>query len=207
MRVITKTVYTFDELSPEAQQQAIDKERSNVYEREFFWRDEAFAAINEGLQAFQCKLKSNYSIDWGNKHQSDLTISTPENAEELTGIRLRTWLLNNCDSGTLTAPKTYGKYEERANGEWRYDRYSKILKVDSCCPFTGVCYDESFLDPIRAFIKKPDNSTLQELMEQAAYNVIKDTESEIDYIQSDEGIREYLSGQDYEYDIHGIKTY
>ena len=203
MRTETTTIYKFDELPSEAKATAIEKFRESNYDLPYFWTGEALEAIKKGLDAFQCDLK-NYSIDWSNPNGSDFTIRYPENAEELTGNRLRTWLINNADSGTLTEPKHYGKYISGEKGQrGRYQRCSRILKTESSCPFTGVCYDESFLDPIRKFIQRPDNSTLSDLMEAACIAVNRDIESEIEYQNTDEAIIETIQANDYEFYLNG----
>jgi hypothetical protein len=199
----TRTLYKFHELTEEAKAKAIEQWREDIYDMPFFWTDEALEAIKKGLDAFQCDLR-DYSINWESPSQSDFTIRYPENAEELTGNRLRTWLINNADSGTLTEPKHYGKYISGEKGQrGRYQRYSRILKNDSYLPFTGVCYDESFLDPVRKFIKCPDNSSLSDIMEAACYAVNKDIESEIEYQNTDAAIIETLEANDYEFTEKG----
>lgn len=205
MRQEIINIYKFDELTEEAKEAARQWVRDTNNENGYFWADEALESIKKGLQAFNCSL-DNYSIQWDNTNQSSLKIGTPENAEELTGLRLRTWLINNADTGTLTTAKPYGKYEKRASGKWRYDRYSKILKEESSCPFTGVCYDESFLDPIRKFIQAPDSSTLAELMDSAAFAVLKDVESEIEYQDTDTAIDETIQDKGYEFTENGKRA-
>lgn len=210
MRQEVINIYKFHELPAESQAKAIERFREGNYQEGFLWSDEALEAIKKGLDAFSCDLR-NYSIDWSNPNGSYFAIRGPENAEELTGNRLRTWLINNADTGTLRTAKPYGKYEKRESKRyhegketfWRYDRYSKIQKIDSSCPFTGACYDESFLDPIRKFIQKPDSSSLADLMKSACIAVNRDIESEIDYQNSDEGIIETIRANDYEFYING----
>jgi hypothetical protein len=203
MRQEVINIYKFHELPAESQAKAVERWRDANYEEQFYGSDEALESIKKGLDAFSCDLR-NYSIDWSNPNGSDFTIRYPENAEELTGNRLRTWLINNADSGTLTKPKHYGKYISGAKGQkGRYQRYSRILKTESSCPFTGVCYDESFLDPIRKFIQKPDNSTLSDLMEDACIAVNRDIESEIEYQNTDAAIIETLEANDYEFYLNG----
>lgn len=211
MRQEVINIYTFEELTPEDQARAIEDRRQANQEEPFFWSGEALEAIKLGLDAFGCSL-GGYSIQWDNANLSDVPFSTPENAAELTGLRLRTWLINNADPGTLTTAKPYGKYEKRENkryhegkfDHWSYDRYSRILKVQSSCPFTGVCYDESFLYPIRDFIKKPTpGTTLADLMEDAINAVLRDVESDIEYRDTDEAIREELIANDYEFTENG----
>lgn len=203
MRQEVINIYKFHELPAESQAKAIERWRDRNNQEEFFWSGEALESIKKGLDAFSCDLR-NYSIDWSNPNGSYFAIRGPENAEELTGNRLRTWLINNADTGTLTTAKHYGKYFfPEGSKKGRYPRYSKISRTEPCCPFTGVCYDESFLDPIRKFIQKPDSSSLADLMEYACIAVNRDIESEIEYQNTDAAIIETLEANDYEFYLNG----
>ena len=203
MRQEVINIYKFHELPAESQAKAIERWRDGNNKEPFFWSGEALESIKKGLDAFNCTLM-DYSIDWSNANGSYFTIRYPENAEELTGNRLRTWLINNADRGTITEAKHYGKYISGAKGQkGRYQRYSRILKTESSCPFTGVCYDDSFLDPIRKFLQNPDNSTLSDLMESACIAVNRDIDSEIEYQNTDAAIIETLEANDYEFYLNG----
>lgn len=203
MRTETVTYYTFDELSPQAQGRAIQDRREANWQEPFFWADEAMESIKEGLNAFGSSI-GRYSIQWDNANLSSVPFSMPENVEELTGLRLRTWIINNAYSA-LRERKPQGKYYfPEGSKKGRYPRRSRIIYTDTSCPFTGVCYDESFLDPIRKFMAKPDpGTTFEELMEDAISAVLKDVESEIEYRDTDEAIREELEANGYEYTKNG----
>lgn len=200
---IIRHIYTFDELSEKAKETARQWIRDTNNEADYFWADEALESIKKGLAAFSCDLK-NYSIDWMNANRSDFTIRYHENSEELTGLRLRTWLLNNSLNDTFAERKHYGNYFfPEGSKKGRYQRYSRILRVESSCPFTGVCYDDTFLDPIRKFIQAPDNSDLSDLMQSACIAVNRDIESEIDCQNTDEAIDETIRANGYEFHENG----
>lgn len=199
MRQEVINIYTFEELSPEAQARAIQDRREVNQMEPFFWSDEALKAIESGVDAFGCSL-GGYSIQWDNANLSDVPFSTPENTEELTGLRLHRWIINNAYSA-LRERKPYGTYYfPEGSKKGRYPRRSKIIYTDTCCPFTGVCYDESFLYPIREFMKNPTpGTTLADLMHDAINAVLRDVESEIEYRDTDKAIREELISNGYEY--------
>ena len=201
MRTIETKIYTFDELSEEAKEKAI--EYFQATEDFDFVGQDAMATIRKGLEAFGNGL-SNWSIDYTSSARSSFSIeSVDSQIEELTGQRLRTWLLNN-HYENFFEPKPYGKYEKRANGKWRNDRYSKILKTATCCPFTGVCYDESFMDVFREFVKNPCNyTTFEDLLKSAVETVLSDLEKECEYLISEEAIIERIEGGDYEFTENG----
>ena len=73
------------------------------------------------------------------------------------------------------------------------------------CPFTGICFDEDFLDNIRKFVKKPDSTTFKELLTDAVYNTINAGCKDWDYINSDEGIEESIIANEYEFKADGTR--
>ena len=118
---------------------------------------------------------------------------TDSNVRYLKGLRLRTWMVNN------VLPKVEkGRYYGKANFK-RSNFYKEI-----CCPFTGVCYDDSILDPILKFIKKPSLDCLfEDLIDDCFYSLISDVKSEIENMESDEYISEHSEANDYLFSEEG----
>ena len=63
MKTIEINVYSFNELSDDAKENAIEQYRENHYE--FFWSDDYFDSAKKCLDVFNAKL-IDYSIDWSN---------------------------------------------------------------------------------------------------------------------------------------------
>ena len=59
MRVIETKVYTFDELSQEAKEKAIERFRY----KEYAWAEDSINSLEQFFEEIGCKL-INYSIDW-----------------------------------------------------------------------------------------------------------------------------------------------
>lgn len=188
----TINIYTFDELTEDVKQSVIENYRNNNFE--FFWSDEWVESLKKSLKAFDITLK-NYSIDFACSAHSNVSFQS-EDIHELKGIRLRKYLLNNYEH-IFYSFKPYGKYP--------YKRRSKIFKIENSCPFTGYCGDESFLQPFRQFLKKPDNRTFSDLITEAIETVLQDIENDYDYQNSDEYIAEHLTCNNYEYTESGIE--
>jgi len=171
----TIEVYSVHELSNEAMERAFDKWLNRDFE---FWpSNEIIKSIERGLEFFGFSLK-NYSIDFSNANRSSYVISEP-GVSELFGVRLWKYINNN-----------YLTYISK------YDKETKNT-LDGDCPFTGVCYDEDFLDPVRKFMKKPDNLSFSDLMESAVHSVLVSAENEYDYMQSDEYFIEEAEANEY----------
>lgn len=194
METVCVNLYSFAELSSTAQATAIANDRKSREEADTFsWEvGEAANIVKAAAEVFGFKLV-NWSIgadvqsSFVDLRQLDVT------AAELTGVRLRTWLINN-HYDVFYTKKPYGEYRDRASGmsaesNYRYDRYSKIQFIETDCPFTGMFYDCEFLDTFREFLAKPSPDTLESLFEAAVENLCRALEREYEYQMSDESIR------------------
>lgn len=200
MRTVRTKVYKFNELSKQSQQKAIEKYQET---QEFFWVDEWISSIKNGLKNFGAKL-TDWSISYTSYDRSSFSIeNNNENTEELTGLRLRTWLLNNYYSNFFEG-KPYGVYQKNPNtGRWFHPRISKVIFKETCCPFTGYCGDENFMDIFREFIKKPDGRNLDELLNDAVEKTIKGLQDDCESQQEDEYIAEHMEANGYEFTQDG----
>ena len=167
MKTIKINLFSFDELSNEAQQNAYENWLNT--EREFFWGEEAIGSIKHSLDHFGFDLY-DYSIDYSCANQSSVSIRRlfdfPDEINNMTGIRLYKYIYNNY----LFQP---AKYNKSGNS---------ILSGN--CPFSGYYMDEVFLDEIRKFMDKPYNITFYDLMNNCIYNCLKEIEEDYEYQNS-----------------------
>lgn len=187
MKTIEINLYSFDELSEQAQQRALADYTSDM---EYFWTDEWFETIKKGLEFFGWRLK-DWSIALGPyPDRGEFTSIENENnplsswednpIEELSGVRLWKYLMNN-----------YSEY---------YCKYQKKMRntFDWNCPFTGYCGDETFLDPVRRFLKNPSNATtFRDLMEDCVQNAINGLHQDCEYQESVEAFKDTCDANDY----------
>lgn len=183
MRTIEKNIYTYNELPT---QKAKDKALQAYQEGyEFFGGDEALETIKKGLEHFNFKLV-DYSIDWSGMY-SPSWFRIEDNNEhdydsdeyDLEGVALADYLKNDT---------YFCKYEKKICGTF-----------EANCPFTGVCYDESFLDPMKKFIASPRNLTFKELMKECVDEVLKDCKAEYEYTNEEDYFIEECKCNDYEF--------
>jgi hypothetical protein len=80
-------------------------------------------------------------------------------------------------------------------------KYKGLLEGN--CPFTGVCFDESFLDPVREFMKDPKNITFEDLINDCVMAWWKECEADYEHQQSEEYFTELCNINDYEFDEGG----
>lgn len=205
---ITTTVYSFDELSDDAKQHAIDQERRNGRScpTEIPWCSE----YGDSLQAF-CE-RFGVTTKVGYDDRSYIQESTlPEYGENIQGLRLRTYLLNNYDDVLYQREERYAEQSlsllEMMAGRQRKSRISRIFREETCCPFTGFCGDENLLDPIRAFVKdptsKPATYDLNDLLTDCVHSFNLAWEAEVNDYYSDETISEYLREPDFQFTEDG----
>lgn len=207
MRTITYNAYTFDELSDEAKEKAIIAAR----EKERYWSmdcnvSDAVNSVKEAAATFDLEL-SDWSIGPDVSQARIKVYSRSMDDNNISGVRLRTYIVNNYHHVFYV----HKEYEKKQEGLSYYEqmnlpevaRVSNILYEETCCPFTGVCYDESIMDVFRAFLKEPYEATLAELFENAVIKLCKELSSEEEYMQSDEGIVDYLLCNEVEFTAEG----
>jgi hypothetical protein len=212
MRTETIQIYKFEELSKESKEKAMEQVRKNLY-LDYIW-DDAHESVKEFHNLFGTKTGYKSWLDIQTGHIDD-------NILELSGNRLRTYILNNYGYGLFTRKYLkHGKLRREApkhhrmrkateikggsnKGLFSVSYYSNIQKTADCV-LTGVCYDNSILWPIYEFLKKPDSRTFEELLKDCIEEIEKDIKSEIEYRQSEEGVKEEIESRgDFEFEENG----
>lgn len=93
--------------------------------------------------------------------------------------------------------------QESIKRPWQLTRWEEPTKENSC-PFTGYCGDESFLDPIREFLRRPDNeTTLYELAKKATESWAEGWRMDMASQRSDEYLYEHFLVNGYEFTEDG----
>ena len=180
MRTIEISIYKFSELSDESKRKALDKFEPFVG----FIYDDAHETVKAFCEVFGVKEGRHNWLDFNTDYIDD-------NILELTGQRLRTYLINNFYS-EIYKPKTYYKGVNKK-------RKSKIF-VNNDCVLTGVCYDHDMLEGIYNFIQKPcEHTDFKDLIGNAFHDLRKSVEDEASYRYSDEAKIEDIEANDYEF--------
>lgn len=166
METITLNLYSIDELSDDARERAIEHYRRYVTPDTIPWADEYRDSLTAFCEEFSIELDRD-----GDYWRS----SMDENVLNLSGNRLRTYIVNN---------------------------YSAILAGD--CPFTGFCADESLLLPIRQFVARPEPGTdFDDLLRTCCYSLSRAWQNEQEYFFSDESILETIRINEYRFTENG----
>lgn len=209
MKEATVKLYRFDELEEKIQDIIIAEQQ---YHRDF---SESYDAEYEAtLDAFEelmgIKIK-NWTVDSCCYHyRVGYEISAYSDGyyhdvdgEEIKGKYLWRYVMNNVYDDFLPR-KVFYKSESGYNSEkhrWNKQRTSKVIRRrwDECV-LTGVCYDCDILKPIAKYLSKPidDNYTLEDLVHDCLDNFFSAWQEEIEYANSYEGVKEWLT----EFDGH-----
>lgn len=182
MKTISLNLYTFQELSPEAQTAAIENYRNENDDLGTFWQNENFQSIKSVLDFFGWSV-FDWSIDYSSAARSYIhaNFTGDENIADLCGVRLWKYLQNN-----FVGKKT-GSFDSIFDGQPDEGR----------CLFTGYCADHSIIDPVVKFLARPDKyTTFQDLMNYCIEAGLQYIESDYDSQMSDDYIRETLSDDD-----------
>ncbi len=166
MKQVTVKLYEFSELGENVRNKLIERNRWNIgddamegnsCEREStLHKFEDLFGISVNYDVSYCGY--SYSVSFDDAIYQNSYCSEKEwyiEADDVKGKLLLRYL--NSKYFDLTSRKCYyGKFKWNEKGESiTKKRHSKILRY-SCCPLTGVCYDEDILDPIRKFLAKPN---------------------------------------------------
>lgn len=204
MRTQTIELYTFDELSPEAQQSALDNWRHTRSDYDWCdeWRDSAKAfadAVGARIKDYSVSSWGPVycSIEWDN---SDWWYLDDDPADTMTGLRLRTWIINNW-LPNFWKGKYYSCGERWENGKYRYkSRHSRITGGYKDCPLTGYCADYDLIKPLLDFVAKPDNHmALRELLQECFDDWAIAWQQDMEAQDSDDYIRETIEANGYEF--------
>lgn len=185
MKKVTLKLYPFHELAEDIQQgiinQEVDKRQNEPWPD--FLEDDRNQSFEKFLQIFGAKVLRRA------EDYTDITPYNDDNVMELEGIRLYKYLVNNFHDCIFYEKKYYSKDRWKDGAKVRR---SIIFYKETCCPFTGICYDEDLLDPFRAFLKSPGsyNGNLWGLITDGAAALQRSYESEREYWYSEESVKD-----------------
>jgi hypothetical protein len=200
MKTIIKevNVYKFEELSEEAKNNV----REWIFQDGYFWADEAWQSAKKFGEEFNVKVYEGNFSPYASINYS--TGQIDDNILNLSGTRLRTYLINNHYS-LFFERKPQGEYiynHETKRGS--YKKRSRVIWQETSCPFIGYCMDEDILQPMREFIASPDkNTTFEDLISECMNAWIKSAENDCEGQESEEYLEEHCEANGYEFTENG----
>lgn len=201
MRTITTNLYTFNELSDEAKETAIENWRSMGFP--FAWQEEMIDSIRAIAKAINC----NYDYYSYDGISYDVRLMPTDFCEaDLRGKRAWAYIENNFITPNAEAKTYYKDHVIYCDGRKNWKRKSKIWYTLDDCPFTGYCADCCFIEAWRKWQKLFRNDstlTVEDFIDLVANNLSKEWTSDNEYQNSDEGIAELLNINEYEFTEDG----
>ena len=211
METININLFTFDELSTEAKQTALN---NYIAKEDFYYIwSEAKNSVKAFNELFNLRSGRNSWLEYDHNFDDNIT--------ELKGLRLRKYLINNFGyalykgkyrkmiDGHKTIKCFSPKYWQTNEGKKHTFLYSKLFSEHTYV-LTGVCYDENILDPIYNFIdnyKENANNyqytNIIDLLDNCFESLKKAIENEIEYLQSEEAYSEHCEANEYKFLSNG----
>lgn len=193
-RTIETPVYYFAELSDEAKEKAREWWR-NCESGDPSWVHERRQSLEAFCKEFPVEARDWEYDAWSYSVTAKFTGSDEEGV--LSGPRLAGWLWNHHRNVLVTNKR----YEIQGRS-----RLSRITYEPTSCPFTGYCMDENLLDPIRAFLEKPTDETLEDLLDDCLQAWGKAARDDSAWIIEDEQVDETIVANEYEFDEAGDRV-
>lgn len=205
MKKLSCTLYSFDELSEDVQEQLCNKERERDYNWGYICQQSDYEERVATLDAFCKEFGISYKIDFDHNYRfinwnfDGSSLVGDMTCDEIFGkyllrfldrhyyaIRTQKWHYVDCD-------------KEKNHGKGYKERRSRIIWEEQNCPFTGMCYDCDILQKIFEWHHAPNwKISLKELFADCFSYFMKSWSDEDDYRMSDENIKEMISANEEE---------
>jgi len=166
-------------------------------------------------KVFEC-IRSNWHDLYGWQSENRASIQAFADHFNLSGLD---WQVSTCSYSYAKAEVKDDGYGETPLGQmsgvrlWKYLNNSGLLTyrhdgklrdlLDGQCPFTGYCFDEWLLDPIREFITRPDGRTFQDIVNDCLSAWVTAYVSDWEYAYTDEALRDLCEYNAYEFTEDG----
>lgn len=195
MQTITIKLYKLEELSNKAQDHA-HSEWLQGFDNP--WASENEDTLEAFAELFPVKIKSwSYgSTSGGDNVSFDMTCD--DAIAEMSSLRLAKYIWNNYGDKLFKPKFIYGGTVSAEMKSYR----SKVQREASCV-LTGYCMDETILEPIYDFLKKPSTLTFKELIEDCFYQWVKACADDLEYQASFEAFRESCEANEYLFEEDG----
>lgn len=211
MKTLQITVYSYNELNETAKEKAINEYLRNA--------DNSY--IYEDYKNTIDKFNEVFNIKSGNDYFKYI-INADTDIMNLTGLRLRKYIINNFDY-ILFKPKYISHLKENTKrinhkrvrvNEYKngkiFNKYVSGISVDNECNLTGVCTDYAILKPIYDFIEYKDVKSYkymdyEDLISECFHNLQKALNEDEDWLNSEEYIKEVFEDFEYLFNEDGTK--
>ena len=202
MKEMKVKLYKFSELSEDAQQKVIDRERDDIQQLNIdAWSREYEDSLKSFSDLFGINVRhwevDPCSYNYRFSFNSDIY---ERDATEVTGKYLARFMRDihpNVFKGKYLSAK--GHMGEDGNWVYGKSKHSKILLVDHECPLTGYCGDNFILHPVWEWFEHPDyNKSLYDLVDECLDSFFKEWRDDMEYGGTDEYVRDSIINNEQE---------
>lgn len=186
-------IYELKESFPKSFARVLDRWK-NGYDAYIPWTEEIFDSLNKLFEKAGVKL-TDYNVGYPGTY---IRFSFPnEEVENFTYGRAMSWLENNLFGQCRI---DWWKHNpKRKTCKW-YGQWPDEIK---CCPFTGYCCDEDFIDSLRESIRS--GKTLRSAFAKLIHVAEKLYNNEYENYYSEEYMMDQYSGNDTLFDKDGME--
>lgn len=165
MKTIETKLFSFNELSPEAKSRVIEREAERV--------ELDYSDMNASLKAIckACNLHLN-DYAYGPSCQGHRILVSGSD-DELEGHKALAWFLKILIENGYSRPRTF-----------------KEMTFPGVCGFTGVCYDDTIAKSVWKSLL--EGETVRHAFDSVSGTLCESCEDELEYLQSEECILDYL---------------
>ena len=197
MREITVNLYRFDELTPEAQENAMRQDDGGCMASAY--SSDYQATLLEFENVFGCSI-TNYSV---NGVGYDYEYDPGEDVQFSDPIRFARYIWNRY-ADDICKGKHFSlcRYE---NGEFKYkSRRSNIRPVFDGCPLTGFCADDDILRPVVDCLHyRRFYTDIRQMLDDCLTAFFHSWSADIGYTETPEYFAEYAEANDIEFYADG----
>lgn len=189
MKTVTLNVYSLNELDEWSKSRAREKYLNHLYIDE--------SEFTDTIEAFEKVFPIKRVGDFFNSYYED-------KVGELKGVRLMAYIWNNYKTSLFK-----GKYYPVKNNEkvthrrvkakqcrngW-FNAYHSAITLENSCTLTGVCYDNTMLQPVYDALEGKFNGTFDDMLRACYTEIDAAWEQECDYMQSYAAFEEECEGK------------
>lgn len=179
MKTIVSTLYSFDELSPEAQTRAIRDAQNET--------PDISGTLEEMLDSLKavCEACNLALVNWSfGAYNRNHDVSVSGGMAYESGPRALAWFLRVLMRNGYARPKRFAEME-----------------FPGVCGFTGVCFDDDVVETVWKSLL--DGETVRQSFDAVSAEFCRIAEAEEDYLCSEEMVRETLEDAGEVFDVEG----
>jgi len=194
MKTITVKIslYKFPELDKDVQEKIISEWRDDDF---YLWEDDNNKVLTAFTNIFPVKVK-DYEYGYRNYITCSLSDTISEDIKELSGLRLRTYIINNYYDVLINAKRYYCK------NSFKFRDSHIFITTDGT--LTGYYLDDIVLQPIHDFLKNPDERiTFESLLRSCLNCWVNASHEDFQEWLSEEAIKDEITINDYDFTIDG----